>query len=280
MQDNVERTSMNRILFLGDSHTCGYKSFKDMSFTMWNENNYASIYSDLNNIPILIYAQPGSTFRVYTDRLYTMFSRYNDIKEVYLCLTPFNRFTLALDDWSDPRCIPVDFFTYDIDNKEDKIQRFQDETVKENRLQLFQKTLYSDYDHIPNLIFSEEDGLKSPDIRKMPFMPIKTFFEFNTYLEKRDFFNSLYSWDNICNDHNANLYIFNFMDRMIFPQYNDYYGKLKKTTISSKTVESFFKEKGIDHSQYLIEDKEHYNESYHTLIAETFLPWLKNQKRY
>lgn len=270
---------MNRTLFLGDSHTCGYKSFKDMSFTMWNNNNYATIYSDIYNKPSLIYAQPGSTFRVYTDRLYTMFDRFNDIDEVYLCLTPFNRFTLAWDDLSMPSCIPVDFFTYDIDKKEDRIQRFQDETVKDNRLQLFQKTIYEDYDKMPHLSFSEEGGLKSPDIRKTPFMQIKTFFEFNTYLEKRDFFNALYSWDNICNDHGADLFIFNFMDRMIFPDYNEYYGKLKKTVVSSKTIESFFKEKGIDHSRFLIEDKEHYDENYHRLIAETFLPWLKQQKK-
>jgi hypothetical protein len=271
---------MNRTLFLGDSHTCGYKSFKDMSFTIWNENNYASIYSNIHNKPALIYAQAGSTFRVYTDRLYTMFSQFDDIDEIYLCLTPFNRFTLAWDDWSNVDCIPVDFFTYAIDKKEDTIQRFQDETIKENRLQLFQKTLYTDYDKPPDLIFSEQDGLTSPDIRKSPFMPIKTFCDFNTYLEKRDFFNALYTWDNMCNDNGADLYIFNFMDRMIFPSYNNYYGKLKRTTISSKTVETFFREKNISHTNYLLEDNEHYDESYHSLIAETFLPWLKKQKKY
>jgi hypothetical protein len=270
---------MSRTLFLGDSHTCGYKSFKDMSFTMWNENNYATIYSNIHDQPSLIYAQPGSTFRVYTDRLYTMFNRYDDVDEVYLCLPPFNRFVLAWDNLQELESISVDFFTYDIDKKEDKIQRFQDETIKDNRLQLFQKTLYSDYDNIPGLRFSEEDGLQSPDIRKTPFMKIKTFFEFNTYLEKRDFFNAIYSWDNICSDNGAALYIFNFMDRMMFPSYSNYYGKLKNTIISPKTVETFFKNKGIDHKNYLIEDQEHYNEQYHKMIAESFLPWLKTIKK-
>jgi len=280
MQDNVKRTSMSRTLFLGDSHTCGYKSFKDLSYSLWNENNYASIFSDIFDTSVLIYAQPGSTFRVFTDRLSTMFKRYNDITKVFLCLPPFNRFVLACDEIDFINCIPVDYFTYDHDDPSNKIQRFQDETIKNNRLQLFQKTIYSDYESIPSLDFSDKDGLKSPNVRKDSYMKIKTFFEFNTYLEKREYFNCVYTWDNICSDNDADLYIFNFMDRMIFPEYQDYYGKLKKTTISNKTVETFLRDLNVNHKEYLLEDHEHYNKDYHKLVAEKFLPWLIDQKTY
>jgi hypothetical protein len=111
-------------------------------------------------------------------------------------------------------------------------------------------------------------------------MKIKTFFEFNTYLEKREYFNCVYTWDNICSDNDADLYIFNFMDRMIFPEYQDYYGKLKKTTISNKTVETFLRDLNVNHKEYLLEDHEHYNKDYHKLVAEKFLPWLIDQKTY
>lgn len=271
---------MAKSLFLGDSHTCGYKSYPDQSFSMWNKNNYAEQYSDINNKDVLIYAESGVPFRMFSDWLSTMFSRNNDIDEVFICLSPFNRFIIACDDITSADTLPTDHFIYEIDPKDSKIQRFFDEPVNGDKLQLFQKTIYQDYESMPELQFSNETGLIKPDIRKSPYVQVKTFFEMNTYLEKRDFLSAIYMWDNMCADNGADLYLFNFKDRMIFPKYNDYYGKLKNTTISEKTVEAFFRQKHIDHSKYYTEDNEHYNEDYHLMIAEIFLPWLKTQKKY
>lgn len=269
---------MSRTLFLGDSHTCGYESFPDGSYSVWNKNNYAEKYSDIENKPVLIYSESGVPFRMFIDWLTSMFQKYNDIDEVFLCLSPFNRFIIAYDDITQLDTIPVDHFMYSVDPVDSKIQRFFDTPVNENRLQLFQKTVYDDYNFMPDLSFTEKDGLTNPDIRKTPYMKIKTFFEMNTFLEKRDFLQAIYSWDNICHDNNAKLYLFNFRDRMIFPKYNNYYGKLKSTIISEKTVETFFREKNIEHDKYFLEDKEHYNETFHEIIATRFLPWLKNLK--
>lgn len=267
-----------KTLFIGDSHTCGYESFPDKSYTMWNKNNYAVLYHELNEKDTLIYAESGAPFRTFVDWLKTMLTKYKDIDEVFINIPPFNRFIIAWDDLSDPETIPTDYFIYAMDPPDAKLQRFFDETVNNNRLQLFQKSITDDYDKFPILEFSHQEGLTRPDIRKAPFMQIKLFFEMNTYLEKRDFLNAIYTWDNICTDHGVPLYLFSFRDRMKFPTYNDYYGKLKNTTISPYTVESFFRKKNIDHSKYLLSDGDHYNEDYHQMIAEIFLPWLKNQK--
>lgn len=275
---------MGRTLFIGDSHTMGYKSVPNSkgigSFTQWNDNNYAEIYQEITGKPIVIYALSGASNRIYTDWLRTMFDMYDDIDEVFICLASFNRFIIAHDDITKEECIPSDFFTFKLDNSTDSIHRYMDGIVRDDVMQLLNKSIYSDYDKYPGVEFSSEDGLITPDIRKHSYMQVKLFFELNTYIEKRDFLNCIYTWDNICADHSANLHLFNFTNRLKFPSTFDYYGKLKNTRIANKTVETYLKQMGIDHSQYLIEDREHYNKQYHEFVAKNYIPWLQTLKKF
>ena len=93
---------MSRTLFIGDSHTMGYHSdlnkYGAGSFSQWNDNNYAEIYSELNDKPVIIYALSGASNRLYTDWLKSMFEKYDDIDEVFISLAAFNRFIIAFDD--------------------------------------------------------------------------------------------------------------------------------------------------------------------------------------
>lgn len=275
---------MGRTLFIGDSHTMGYKSSASGaglgSFTQWNDNNYAEIYSELTGRPVIVYALSGASNRLYTDWLRAMFDMYNDIDEVFICMASFNRFIIAADDISNETCIPADYFTFKVDGSTDNIHRYMDGIVRENIMQLLNKSTYADYDSFPGIEFSSDDGLITPDLRKHTYMQVKLFFELNTFVEKREFLNAVYTWDNICADNNASLSLFNFTDRLKFPNQFDYYGKLKTTRVATKTVESFMKEKGFDHKKYLIEDKEHYNKDYHTLVAKHYIPWLQSLKKY
>ena len=124
---------MGRTLFIGDSHTMGYKSAASGSglgsFSQWNDNNYAEIYGKLTGKPVVIYALSGATNRLYTDWLKTMFDMYDDIDEVFICLASFNRFIIAHDDITKEECIPTDFFTYKLDNSTDNIHRYMDGIV-------------------------------------------------------------------------------------------------------------------------------------------------------
>lgn len=275
---------MSRTLFIGDSHTMGYKSIPDSkglgSFTQWNDNNYAELYSEYADKPVIIYALSGASNRLYTDWLRTMFNMYNDIDEVFICLASFNRFIIAHDDISKEDCIPSDFFTFKLENSTEQIHRYMDGIVRDNILQLLNKSIYSDYDKYPGIEFSSEDGLITPDLRKHTYMQVKLFFELNTFVEKREFLNSVYTWDNICADNGAKLHLFNFTDRLKFPNQFDYYGKLKCTKVANKTVETFLKQIGFDHSRYFIEDNEHYNKEYHELVAKHYIPWLKTLKDF
>lgn len=275
---------MGRTLFIGDSHTMGYTSVLNSkgvgSFSQWNDNNYAEIYSKLNNKPAIVYAMSGASNRLYTDWLISMFNLYDDIDEVFICLASFNRFIIAYDDISKEDCIPSDYFTFKCDSDDENIHRYMDAIVREKSMQLLNKSTYDDYGNYPGVEFSATDGLIVPDLRKHTYMQVKLFFELNTYVEKREFLNCVYTWDNICADHGVPLHLFNFTDRLKFPTQFDYYGKLKNTRIASKTVQSFTKQLGFNHENFLIEDKEHYNTSYHELVAKHYIPWLTSLKKY
>lgn len=275
---------MSRTLFIGDSHTMGYHSdlnkYGAGSFSQWNDNNYAEIYSELNDKPVIIYALSGASNRLYTDWLKSMFEKYNDIDEVFISLAAFNRFIIAFDDLNNEECIDVDWFQHKLENSTDTIHRYMDAIVRDDVMQLLNKSTYKDYDNYPGVEFSADKGLISPDLRKHTFMQVKLFFDLNTFTEKKEFLNSIYTWDNICADNGATLNLFNFTDRVKFPTKFDYYGKLKNTKIATKTVESYMRQLGIDHLNFLIEDKEHYNKEYHTLVAKNYIPWLKKLKNY
>lgn len=271
---------MSRAVFIGDSHTCGFIAvpgkYGPGSYSYWNDNSYGDIYSEENNSPVSIYAMAGVNNRVYVDWLKTMFERHNDITEVFLCLAPMNRFCLAVDPGLVDEPIPVDNFTIHIKSSSTElVQKYGDHTEYDDRYQLFNKPMYADYDKQPMFELTPESGLVRPDIRKESYIDVKLFFELNTYLEKRDFLQNVYSWDNICADHNAKLYLFNFTDRLVFPSNFEYYGKLKCTKFAPKSVQGFFAQRMIDHKKYLLEDNEHYNKTYHHMVATQYIPWLK-----
>ena len=273
---------MSRALFIGDSHTCGYWSHPTKegpgSYTYWNDNNYAEVYSEINNKPVAIYAMAGVNNRVYTDWIKSMFNRYQDIDEVFLCMAPFNRFTLGFDSKLDVEVVPVDHFMAAMEDNNGIIDKYCDHTISKDSIQLYNKPTSDDYNTFPGIDFdASTTGLKNPDLRKHTFMQVKLFFEMNSFLEKRDFLLNVFAWDRLCQENNAKLYLFNMTERLKYPSDFKYYGQLSNTVVSQKTVEGYLSSKHIDHTKFFIEDKEHYNREYHTLIAEKFIPWLKNQ---
>ena len=70
---------MSRTIFLGDSHTCGYKVDSNRVPTYWSKNNYAEIYSQLNNKAVAIYGFPGGCNRKYPTWIRAMLDYYDDI---------------------------------------------------------------------------------------------------------------------------------------------------------------------------------------------------------
>jgi len=270
---------MTRTLFIGDSHTCGYKTIPGEqglgSFSVWNENSYVEEYAKLHNKKAVVYAMPGANNRSYADWLGSMFKKYDDIDEVIILMSSLNRFILGFNEKLDPTVVPIDEFThYEGTNKNKTVDRYLDQIISGDYLQLYQKPHEGDYEKFPGLKFSYEDGLGEPNIREASYMQIKTFFELNTHLEQRDFFKDIYTWDNMCADKNIPLYLFKMRERTFFPEEWNFYGDLKVTKIAEKSVEQYFADKNINHESYFEEDKEHFNQSYHQLIATKFLKHL------
>jgi hypothetical protein len=274
---------MSRALFIGDSHTCGYVTVPDKtgpgSYTYWNDNNYAEIYNTVNNKPVCIYAHAGTTNRMYTDWMKNMFNKFSDIDEVFLCLAPLNRFVLAFDEQLQDDALPLDYFMHECVESTDAVKKYVDILIKDNKIQLYNKPTNDDYNFFPGIKISEKNGLEEPDIRKHTFMQVKLFFELNTHLERRDFLLNVFAWDRICAENNAKLYLFNFMNRLKWPKSFEYYGQLNNTTVAEKSIEQYMLDNNVNPVEYLLHDKEHYNEEYHKKIVEKYIPWLKNQKK-
>ena len=83
---------MGRTLFLGDSHAAGYY-FKDRPH-QW-EHNYGDSYSKLYNKDVIVYALPGATNKKYPIWLKSMLDRYDDIDEVFVQSTYWNRWLMG-----------------------------------------------------------------------------------------------------------------------------------------------------------------------------------------
>lgn len=270
---------MSRALFLGDSHTCGYVTIPGKvgygSYSMWNDNNYAECYANHFNKQSSVYALPGVCNRVYPDWLRTMLDKHPDTDEVFVLLASFNRFVLAFNETLSTEVLPADYFTLKQEKDNPLVDLYYDQIFKDDRFQLLNKPTYEDFGRMANISFDYQNGLMKPDLRKDTFMDVKVFFDLNTHLEQRDFFKDVLVMDRMCEDHGCKLYLFNMTDRVTFPKQFDFYTKLKSTVIAPLTIESFFKQKFIDHQRFYLDDKEHYNQAFHELIATKYIPWLK-----
>ena len=85
---------MTRSLFLGDSHSHGYAEVNG-EVQFWKDNNYAELYSDHNNKPVAIYSIPGGCNKKYPTWLKAMLDYYDDIDEVFIQATYWNRYLIA-----------------------------------------------------------------------------------------------------------------------------------------------------------------------------------------
>lgn len=283
---------MGRSLFIGDSHVCGYVTKPNQvgpgSYDLWQDNNYAELYSiENNNRPTVVYAMPGTTNSAYTDWIYAMLKKYNDIDEIFVLMSAFNRFMLAFDGSLSTDSIPVDYFTKQLfftssgtwrHAGKHNVDIYVDLTTKGDKFQLFNKPTQDDYKNFVGISYTDEKGLMIPDLRKHTYMQVKMFFEMNTHLEQREFYKNIYIWNSLCEKRNIKCYLFNMRERQKLPNNYNYYGELNHTVISSVSIEEYFKSENIDHNKYFISDQEHYNKEYHQLIATKFIPWLKNQK--
>ena len=123
---------MSRVAALGCSHTCGYH-VKDIPEDAvldintwpfsgkWNDNNWAEFYTNNANKDGVIFANSSNGWWEYSEWLSFLFKKYDDIDEVIVQNTYWNRFRLSMIDPPDyENIIPHDEL-YHLEHKKGNI---------------------------------------------------------------------------------------------------------------------------------------------------------------
>lgn len=249
---------MKTTVFLGDSHTHGYYADKEKVYH-WHNNNYAEIYANEFNKFCAIYAQQGASNRKYPGWLATLLEKYNNITEVFVQNTYWHRFHNASLTGNNIECPINNFCT--LHSLDDYVAKYYDkETVNDYTEKSVQ---------IPeSLIKKEFYNTKSES-----YYTVKIFNELCTHLQYKDYCLDLLAIDYLCKTNNIKWYCFRMADKVVFPENYNLYQKINPI-IAPITVETYFRNKGVNVDNFLIDD-EHYNYDYHKMIAMEYIPWLR-----
>tara|TARA_B100001057_G_scaffold383210_1_gene389363 strand:+ start:1709 stop:2515 length:807 start_codon:yes stop_codon:yes gene_type:complete len=266
---------MGRTLFVGCSHTMGYREDapKDQS-NIWRDNNYAEIYSQINDKKIVITASAGVGNRAYPRFLSYAFEKYNDIDEVFIQSTYWGRFPIAINPDLDAQSIFSNEFFIDKNFSSKNIDRFSIALSPNNKyLETYLKPWSSDYDDFPYMKDTKVWETE-PDIRRTSHIYMQMWHYSNTHLEQEDYFTYMTMCDMLCTKNNANMYIWNINPRCFIPkQTKDYYAVLDKTKIAPIDAENYLKK----YIKIDTVDGEHYSTDVHDAIAKRYIPYVKEK---
>ena len=266
---------MGRTLFVGCSHTMGYREDapKDQP-NVWRDNNYAEIYSQINDKKVVITASAGVGNRAYPRFLSYAFEKYNDIEEVFIQSTYWGRFPIAINPDLDAHSIFSKEFFIDKNFCSENIDRFSIALSPNNKyLETYLKPWSSDYDDFPYMK-NTKVWETEPDIRRTSHLYMQMWHYSNTHLEQEDYFTYMTMCDMLCTKNNANMYIWNINPRCFIPkQTKDYYTVLNKTKIAPIDAENYLKK----YIKIDTVDGEHYSTDVHNAIAKRYIPYVKEK---
>jgi len=276
---------MGRTLFLGDSHSSGFDvdRYPDQSFLakFWSKNNYAEIYSNIHNKPVVIYAIPGAGNKKYPVWLRAMFDRYSDIDEVFIQSTYWSRCMLAVSkNLDNGDGIAANHFSNGPNPQPfaptdtPLIERWADIPLVGNYIEM-PITLS------PNLC-PEYEGFNHSEIYStMPSTMVKSYtytklwHENVTHLQYRDYCGDLYIIDNMCKEYGVKWHSWRINDRVDMPNNIDFYGKIQNCIRSTTSAQQYIKDiHKIDIEKSTL-DGEHYSYAVHEIIAKEYIPYIK-----
>ena len=283
-----------RIAALGCSHTCGYHiadmpaddntplNFETWPFSgRWNDNNWAEFYINSKGADGVIFANPSNGWWEYSEWLSFLFRKYDDIKEVVIQNTYWNRFRVT---WVEPP---------DYENVIQYEDLFFKETTKgnidcwskhialnERNLSLFRAFDMPLQVHAVNKKKKPELEIemkpafhwKTPDLRDTPYMQVKTWMEIMSLKNQRDWFKEIYILQTLCKEYGAELKLFGLNKwTWIPPMMNDFYN-FDSIQVAPDSVEDWFlQNKQVDILKHT-KDGEHFDEEIHQQIALEYLP--------
>ena len=273
---------MGRTLFIGDSHSCGYYvidyNTQNARPLFWENNNYAEIYSELNNKPVAIYAIPNGCNKKYPVWLRAMFDYYSDIDEVFIQSTYWNRDILAANknlDIADG--LKPNHFTVEATVKENKalVNCWEDVQFTENYIEIATRSApdRKDLEYKGFDLNEINTGMQKTFAQSYAYT--KLWHEHITHLQYREYCSNLFIIDTLCKQYDVKWHLWNINERVIIPNDLNFYGSLDHCVKTDISAENFIKQ----HHQINIEtqrlDGEHYVYDIHNIIAKEYIPYLK-----
>lgn len=266
-----------RTLFVGCSHTMGYCNTNlNQPVNVWQENNYAEIYSKIHNKKCVIMASAGTGNRAYPRFLAHAFNKYDDIDEVFLQSTYWGRFPVVINpDLDYKKIFPIDFFLQK-DLSGDLIDRWSISlSVKNKYLEHFIKAQPEDWAMFPYLR-DTAPWISEPDPRRSSHLYFQMWHYQNTHLEQEDYMKDIAVCDMICANNNVPMYVWNINNKCFIPKETlNFFTKLSKTYIAKFDCETYLESIGYKNIKKEKVDDEHYNYRAHELIAEKYIPYIK-----
>lgn len=277
-----------RIAALGCSHTCGYH-VKDMPEDKvldintwpfsgkWNDNNWAEFYINNKDADGVIFANSSNGWWEYSEWLSHLFKTYDDIKEVVVQNTYWNRFRLSMMDPPDyENMVPLDEL-YHLEHKKGNIDLWLKRIHNEKRdvfdipFQCYPQD-YSDRLHF-NVKFNPRFMVDEPDLRAEPFMKVKTWMEIMSLKAQREWFKEIYIIQELCRNNGAKVKLFGLNSWTWIPkEMNKEFFDFNYIQVAKTTVEDWFlQQKDINVGNHTV-DGEHFNEMIHKMIATEYLP--------
>ena len=264
---------MAKTLFIGCSHSMGFASELGQPSQVWQKNNYAEIYSKLNNKEVIVMASAGCSNRLYPTFLAHALKEHNDIDEVFVQSTYWGRFPIAINpDLNEKAIFPLDFFIEKEPKLDDKIQRYSLGLCQQGKyLETYLKPESFDYEAFQYLK-DTVPFVSEPDVRRTAQMYIQMWHYNQTHLEQQDYFKDITFIDMLCRERNLPVYLWNINNRCFIPkEVNGFYTDLKQISIANIDAISFLGSQLEDQKV----DAEHYNYQVHELIAKEYIPYIR-----
>ena len=268
---------MTKTLFLGDSHSHGYFEMGG-KIHAWESNNYAEIYARDNNKQTVIYSMPGGCNRKYPAWLKSMLDRYQDIDEVFVQSTYWNRFLLSCSrDLGVGEETDSSLYLDQDQPKDELIDRYTDHRITDGYIEMIEQTRKENYEEFKGFAFNDMKVGHDFKTFHEKYSYTKLWHELVTPLQYKDYCIDLYAIDNMCKERNIKWYLWSINDRVFVPENINYYGKLSCIR-APMSAESFFKAKmdlDIETDHYRL-DGEHYIREIHNKIARDYIGYLKD----
>jgi hypothetical protein len=269
---------MSKTLFIGDSHAHGYYEI-DNTISAWQDNNYAEIYAKHHNKQAIIYSQPGGCNRKYPAWVKSMLEKYDDIDEVFVQSTYWNRFLLSCSKNLDVgENIKIDHYLDNDQPKDDLIHRYTDHRMTDDYIEMIDQVRQENYEDFKGFSFNDMDVRADWAPFHEKYIYTKLWHELVTPLQFKDYCLDLLAIDTMCSRRNIKWYQWSINNRVFVPDNVYLYGEWLNGTKAKSSAEGYLKLlKGIDieTDEHRL-DGEHYTIDIHRLIALDYLDYVKN----